>query len=1069
MSSAGQALGGVVGAVAGFFVGGPQGALYGAQLGLAVGGALDPPKGPNIQGPRLSDLSVQTATYGAVIPRAYGTIATHGNVFWLQGDELTEVAAKSTQGGKGGGPSSSVTSFSYFATFAVGLCQGPIAGIRRIWIGPDLFYDAGSADLETILASNAAAEGFTLYLGTETQLPDPLIQADRGVADTPAYTGLAYIVFEQLALADYGNTLQAAQVKVEVIQVATPVGLTLLAEETQEYTPYTVTGGVGGGSGTPYNGYCGFATPSHMRWYLPDWDNSTPPNPRQFYVYDVRPGSITFDGVRAVNRVAAQEPPPVLTDSTELYYGSINELFSPPPTQLSNFGALQGRVRGTWAAVTSTRSGVHAAYLAPIGTPAAFFQIAGIATAGAVEVTEAGDVYYFDASGARRFDSSGALVDTVAFAFDIPTTSVEQPRAYLSDDGNIYLNTRFATASQLYRISQDLTSIALVGNVAHVFNASGDDNYDITVEDGVFARFCVNSNAGATDIKTAWFSLAGVAGDLVPLADIVEAECLQSALLTAGDLDVSELTQLVRGYKVGTVAALRAALEPLQGAYPFDIVQSGYQIAFRVRGRAPVATVTADELDARGGSDQPGQRLTILREMDTQLPRTVSLGYLDVDREYDVSQQSTDRISTESVNRRSLQFALVLDADEAAQRAEVLLWLYWLERYDLRFTLPDTYLDLEPADVITIQHPDATYEARITAITYTADQRLECHAKLNDTPLYTSAALGDRGDSTETVIALEGPSEYVLVDGPTLLDSLDAPGVLGAMHGFSAAWPGGTIHQTRDSGTTWPVLGAFAGPVPMGNAFNPIGAPDEFDVVDEENVLRATIIQGALESVTLAQMLNGANHFAYGAAGRWEILAARDCTQEADGSWTLQGLLRGRFGSEWAAGSHAIGDTLVLLTDADVQFIGLPLVTRGVLTQTRGITSGATIDTDADREFTYNAENLLPLSPVYLNGNRHPSTRDWTLTWTRRTRIGGEWMDFVDAPLGETSESYEVDVFSGSVVVRTLSASTPTVAYTSAQQVADFGSNQGTLSLRVYQLSSTVGRGRPLIESITRG
>jgi hypothetical protein len=479
--------------------------------------------------------------------------------------------------------------------------------------------------------------------------------------------------------------------------------------------------------------------------------------------------------------------------------------------------------------------------------------------------------------------------------------------------------------------------------------------------------------------------------------------------------------------------------------------------------------VTANELDARGGSDQPGQRLTILREMDTQLPRTVSLGYLDVDREYDVSEQSTDRISTESVNRRSLQFALVLDADEAAQRAEVLLWLYWLERYDLRFTLPDTYLDLEPADVITIQHPDATYEARITAITYTADQRLEVQAKLNDTPLYTSTALGDRGDSTETVIALEGPSEYVLVDGPTLLDSLDAPGVLGAMTGFSSGWPGGTIHQTRDSGSTYPVIAGFTGSVPLGPAVVAIAAPDSFWMVDEEHVLRVSIIQGALESVTLAQMLNGANHFAYGTDGRWEIIAARDAVQQGDGSWLLSGLLRGRFGSEWAATGHLVGDRVVLLTDADVQFVGLPLVTRGVLTQTRGITAGATLDTDDDRAFTYNAENLKPLSPVYLNGSRHPTTRDWTLTWTRRTRIGGEWMDFVDAPLGETSEAYEVDVFSGSVIVRTLSASTPTVAYTSAQQVADFGSDQGTLSLRVYQLSSTVGRGRPLIESITRG
>ena len=64
MSTGGQALGGLVGGIAGFFLGGPTGALYGAQIGLGIGGYIDPPKGPTVEGPRLSDLTVQTSTYG---------------------------------------------------------------------------------------------------------------------------------------------------------------------------------------------------------------------------------------------------------------------------------------------------------------------------------------------------------------------------------------------------------------------------------------------------------------------------------------------------------------------------------------------------------------------------------------------------------------------------------------------------------------------------------------------------------------------------------------------------------------------------------------------------------------------------------------------------------------------------------------------------------------------------------------------------------------------------------------------------------------------------------------------
>jgi hypothetical protein len=68
----------------------------------------------------------------------------------------------------------------------------------------------------------------------------------------------------------------------------------------------------------------------------------------------------------------------------------------------------------------------------------------------------------------------------------------------------------------------------------------------------------------------------------------------------------------------------------------------------------------------------------------------------------------------------------------------------------------------------------------------------------------------------------------------------------------------------------------------------------------------------------------------------------------------------------------------------------------------------------------------------------------------------------VDASLGETSEAYEVDIMQGATVKRTLTATTPSVLYTSAMQVTDFGSVQPSVTVKIYQLSSVVGRGYPL-------
>lgn len=54
-----------------------------------------------------------------------------------------------------------------------------------------------------------------IYTGTETQLPDDIIEASEGAGLVPAYRGLAYFVLEELQLADFGNTLPTFKVEVE--------------------------------------------------------------------------------------------------------------------------------------------------------------------------------------------------------------------------------------------------------------------------------------------------------------------------------------------------------------------------------------------------------------------------------------------------------------------------------------------------------------------------------------------------------------------------------------------------------------------------------------------------------------------------------------------------------------------------------------------------------------------------------------------------------------------------------------------------------------------------------------
>jgi hypothetical protein len=167
---------------------GPVGGIVGTLLGNSVDRRL---LGGRREGPRLANPEVQAASYGEPLPVVAGLMRVAGNVVWSSG--IRETATRS--GGGKRGPAT--TNYSYAASFAVVLCAGPIAGVGRVWADGRLIRDAaGVWSLPVTMR---------VHDGSEGQHPDALILAAEGAA--PAFRGLAHVVFEDLALAEFGNRL----------------------------------------------------------------------------------------------------------------------------------------------------------------------------------------------------------------------------------------------------------------------------------------------------------------------------------------------------------------------------------------------------------------------------------------------------------------------------------------------------------------------------------------------------------------------------------------------------------------------------------------------------------------------------------------------------------------------------------------------------------------------------------------------------------------------------------------------------------------------------------------------
>ena len=212
-SALGEALGSRVAPAAYQALGSQIGRAAGSYIGRAVDQRLFGTT-QRYEGARLTDLHLQGSSEGASIPALYGRVRIAGQVIWAaRFKENTETT--SVGGGKGGGARAKVTDYTYSLSFAVGLCEGEIAQIGRVW-----------ANGEPLDLSQFA---WRLHRGREDQAVDPLIETIEGAEAAPAYRGLAYIVFEDLPLADFGNVIP--QLSFEVMRPA-PVadGATRLEE-----------------------------------------------------------------------------------------------------------------------------------------------------------------------------------------------------------------------------------------------------------------------------------------------------------------------------------------------------------------------------------------------------------------------------------------------------------------------------------------------------------------------------------------------------------------------------------------------------------------------------------------------------------------------------------------------------------------------------------------------------------------------------------------------------------------------------------------------------------------------
>lgn len=1066
---------GLAGAGIGAFAGVPA---LGFVLGNLAGNLLVG-RGDGPGAPRIEDASVQSSALGAPKYRGWGTYQFAGNVIWalpLHADERTEDV------GKGGG--SEVTTYEYSATFASAACEAPLAGsgavILRIWADAKLIADYTEG-------STLQPTWITLYTGAEDQLPDPLMEANEGVGEVPAYRGTVYAVFDRMPVTQLGLGARYPSMRFEVGFATAETGFLVeppwptrpaANEQIWYYSQNDLVtfGATGNGSGSGFN-------LTRTTWTRNGTlvDNTpvlyTGEGSGTVQVY----GPVRQTGVVGVKELAVgTQNGLVCWINNRTAMPSLGHIQDDTATNLP-FSVWQKPVFDSDLEIVYVHTGTSGpTYLYDVSivgdtiitvqTARTRYQPAG---GGAVHDVHPlnSRAYVLEVVSAQ---SRITLIDplttppTVIETWTLVTNALSALSTVLVDEG---ISPRRAIvslgASRRYYVFE-----LPDGGGAGTELESGD-----VFDPGGYTGEPARLDARTMHHRQQLIVTRRIVGAPVNLGEVIRDTCILSNIDSA-DVDVTGVIDEVNGVGLTRQANGQQFLTPLLSAFQIDVAETGGKLVFRSRSTGPtVMTIPDEDLASAviaGQGELPGPINDSMRQERQQvdeLPRTVILRYRNIDRQHESNAQAFKVIDNRTANDRVIELAVAMTDDLAARIGERVALSAWTERNSFSTALGPHYLALDPGDAVTIQNR----RLRITQITLDYAALHMALSLVADQPAVLSPTSTGATDPNppDPSPPQTGITLLSLLDIPLLRDE-DIPVEVGFYWGASGVltdWPGAILLRSKDQGTTWEQISSRSTSSSSGTAQTVLAdGPETFDwnkvdwtleaeqpwdTVNTVDILLST--PNPLANASRAEILAGANTALLGD----EIIGFEVAADQGGGVWRLSGLLRGRRGTEAARLTHAAAERFVALEVGGTGHVAHGTDEYSRERDYRAPTYGADITTAAVQQFTNTGVGLRPFSPVGLKATRPPPGTGWTVTIdaVRRSRYGTEYRNFSSdpPPLDAPAEGYEFHIWDpGQTQIKRVEETTsPLFAYTEAKQNTDFGDAGQAFHVKIYQINST--------------
>jgi len=541
--------------------------------------------------------------------------------------------------------------------------------------------------------------------------------------------------------------------------------------------------------------------------------------------------------------------------------------------------------------------------------------------------------------------------------------------------------------------------------------------------------------------------LADFANHIPSLTFEVEADdgavAVHDILAELSEQAIAGMASMTLGGFAASGDSVRGTIEAVGRSIGLSFQDDG--LVLRLAEPAPDPILLAEEQFGSSADGRKRARTDIAQAASGTLPDEVAISYYEPARDF---QAGLQRARRGGPGRRveQIELSAALDAPGAKAIAERRLADSWAERVRRTVSLPWRALDLRAGDHVQI--PGISGRWRISEILF---EKMAVELKLIGAPPQPGDAPppAEPGRATGSDDVLVGETVLHLLDIPTIEDGLlVAPRLWIVAAGTSPGWRRAALIASSDGGLSYSEIGSTAAPAVMGSTITALGVGPA-ELFDDLNSLDVELLHDAmtLEGRSDDALISGANLALVGD----ELIQFGGVEQIGANRFRLSRLTRGRRATEWAIPGHAIGDRFILIEADSLLAYDLPIAKLGA--EIRVIATGIGDAGAVEADLTLNGLTVRPPTPTHLTLQR---LDDGTLRfgWVRRSRLGWNWTDGTDAPLGEESERYRLEIAPSIGLPRTVEVTASGYDYGPAEQATDGSGAATAVTVRLSQIGS---------------